>query len=575
MPESTPLGPYLLHQRLGAGGMGEVWAATRNLPGGVAQDVVIKRVRAERAADPRFASRFLDEARIAARLTHPNLVRVLDFGEHDGTWYLALERVHGADLARVLRGAGGPLPAPLALTIAHEVARGLEAAHSSTDASGRPLHLVHRDVCAANVLIGTDGSVRLTDFGVAALAQDDDGSEVVGHLATMSPEQIERLPVDARSDLFSLGVVLYQMLTGTLPFGNTEPERLRAAITSAPLRPASTLGAPPALDALLAQALARDPADRFPTATAMREALRAALHPSAPDLQATALAALLPGWLAPQPSAESAVTVVDPVSAPTVLGALDLGPRPHDDLPDLPEIVLPEPEPPVAPAPPAPTRRAGPVALAALALLAAGAVVLWQVGTSPPPQPVQLQPVSVSVRKPAPTAPAAEAAPAAPARSEGTKAEAPESEAPQAEASPSASAEPAPPPAAEPAAPAQPAPSPAPEERDLPRDALADDPPSTTEAAVAAADLEALPEDPPADLRADPTDPGTLSVRVASRWGWVRVDGKKIKGTTPIEDLQLPPGTHTVRVETPSTRRVYHRDVTITPGQHTVLVIED
>jgi serine/threonine-protein kinase len=562
-------GPFALHRRLGLGGMGEVWSATRELAGGVEQDVVVKRIRAERAAEPGFEQRFLGEARVAARLNHPALVRVLDFGQVDGAWYLAMERVDGADLARVLRNAGA-LPPAVALYIAHEVARGLSAAHALAGPDGAPLGLVHRDVCGANILLSRDGQVKLTDFGVASLARDPEG-EVAGHVSTMSPEQLAGGAVDARSDVYSLGVVLYEMLVGEKLFPGSDPGAASARPPADALVPPSRWRptVPEALDPVVLRALCLDPDGRYPSAEAFRAALRRALEPGAPDLQATALRALLPGWLSgPTQDAEAARTVVDSVSAPTVVA-----PMADDTIPSAA---------PVAPAPvaPAPPPREGlrpwQVVLGLLLFVGGWFSLQWLAlpydgsdvkDEAPPLNLVPLAPVEPAPTDRPPEAPTPWAPPEEPAA--GAPQDGPAAEAPV--LAPPAAPEPAPEAAEAPAA--APAPEPAP----------AAEPSGRTEAPVDAAEPPLPPAAPPEAEPARPApdaapaaDPGStvpVTVHLSSGWGRVRIDKKRVKGTTPLE-VPLAPGVHRIQVETPSTGRVYTREITVEPGAPQTVVIE-
>jgi hypothetical protein len=572
---TEPFGAYDLHDRLGAGGMGEVWAATRRLPGGVKQDVVVKRIRAERAAEPGFAERFVAEARVAARLGHPNLVRVVDFGQVDDAWFLAMERVDGADLARVQRAAGGRLPPGIALYIAHEVARGLAAAHGLKGEDGAPLGLVHRDVCAANVLVGRDGQVKLADFGVAGLAGQHTG-EVVGHLSTMSPEQVDGRPVDARSDVFSLGVVLYEMLVGEKLFVGRDPAALRAQIRGAVIPAPSSLhaGIPARVDAVVSKALARDPEARFASAASMRQALRDALSPGAPDLQAEALRVLLPGWLDGAPlDAEVAKTVLDTVSAPTVLADLaasartEFVPAPAAETRVDPVVSAPEA---VPPRPAWSERRA---AVVVLLLVVVGWVGLqWLAapydGTPwvPPSTPLELVPFEPVEAGPA-TAPV-------PWREEGASA----APSPIASADPSPVASPAASPYAGPPA----GPGAGPSERPGSPPVVAPaGPVDSVEEHTATSAAPPLPasEPPPADAAptstptVDPTTPARVTVQVSSGWGKLRIDGKRVKGSTPL-DVALAPGVHRIQIETPSTGRVYTREIEVAAGEQKTLTIE-
>jgi serine/threonine protein kinase len=217
-PGQHRLGPYVLGDRLGLGGMAEVFVATRPGPRGFNKKFAVKRILPELARDARFVAMFCDEARICASLSHPNIVQVIDFGESDGEVFMALEYVDGLSLARLLRlvaSARRRFPVPVALFIAHEVLRALDFAHSACDEEGRSLGIVHRDVSPGNVLIGRTGEVKLGDFGILLSAFVDRRThpgELKGKVGYMSPEQAMGGTIDVRSDVFALGIVFAEML---------------------------------------------------------------------------------------------------------------------------------------------------------------------------------------------------------------------------------------------------------------------------------------------------------------------------------------------------------------------------
>lgn len=227
------LGHYKLVRRLATGGMAEVYEARRVGPGGFSKRVAVKRVLPQLANDPRLLSMFCDEARIHAGLSHPNLVQVVDFGESHGELFMAMEYVDGINCAELLAAvesrARGVDLAP-ALFIAREVLRGLAYAHAARDEYGQPLGLIHRDVAPGNILVSRSGQVKLADFGVMrgrTIEARTAPGEIKGKIGYVSPEQALGRSVDARSDLFSLGVVLAELLLGVPLFpGNTELEIL-------------------------------------------------------------------------------------------------------------------------------------------------------------------------------------------------------------------------------------------------------------------------------------------------------------------------------------------------------------
>ncbi len=211
-------GRYLLQQRLGRGGMAEVFRATVDGPGGFSRPVAIKRILPEYSQDEWFTRMIADEARIVSRLAHPNIVQILDAGEVDGSWYIAFELVDGTDLFQLLQriySRGQALPQAYACHIAAEVAAGLDHAHSRRDEHGQPLGIVHRDVSPQNVLLSWLGEVKLGDFGIARARQrtsETQAGTIKGKIYYMSPEQARGETVDHRSDLFAVGILLYETL---------------------------------------------------------------------------------------------------------------------------------------------------------------------------------------------------------------------------------------------------------------------------------------------------------------------------------------------------------------------------
>jgi eukaryotic-like serine/threonine-protein kinase len=279
-PVPQRLGPYELIQRLATGGMAEVYLARRAGPHGFQKLVAVKRILPQLARDLDFVAMFVDEARMCARLAHPNIVQVFDFGEHEEELYMAMEYVDGTTGARLIRAAasaGEELPLEVSLHVAHSILRGLEYAHAAKDDHGRPLHLVHRDVSPGNVLIDRSGAVKLTDFGIARAAEFErrtDAGQLKGKLGYMSPEQVVGKELDGRSDLFTLGIVLAEMITLRPLFsGGRELDvllRIRDADIGAIDRNPSV---PDDVKAVLLRALAKDKLLRYPTAAAFAEAI--------------------------------------------------------------------------------------------------------------------------------------------------------------------------------------------------------------------------------------------------------------------------------------------------------------
>lgn len=265
-------------ERIAVGGMAEIFLARRCGPGGFAKLMALKRVLPELARQSEFREMFADEARLCASLSHPGLVQVFDYGEVDDTPYLAMEWVDGGDLT-VLLDAGGPLPTEAATFIMAEVVRALAYVHDALDDEGKSLKIVHRDLSPGNILISRAGDVKLGDFGVAKargrLARTEAG-QLKGTLAYLSPEQVSGGQVDERTDVYAVGLLLFELLTGERYVqGDSEVELLKAA-SHPKQRSASECCAdvPDELDKVLGKALALDPERRFPNAAALELSLR-------------------------------------------------------------------------------------------------------------------------------------------------------------------------------------------------------------------------------------------------------------------------------------------------------------
>ncbi|WP_235685682.1 serine/threonine-protein kinase [Corallococcus silvisoli] len=274
----THVGKYLVRRKLAEGGMAEIFLCTARGPEGFEKEVVIKRVRAFLASDPDFVQMFIAEARLASRLNHANVVQIFDFDKHEDTYYLAMEYVRGCslwELRKRARESMTPMPPVLVAHIGAEVARGLHYAHRLR-VNGELLNLVHRDVTPHNVLVSYDGAVKLTDFGIAKAGNKLTNPGVLkGKFAYMSPEQARGESVDVRTDVFALGVVLWELLTGGRLFqGDSEIAVLRAVQESTIVPPARlNPDVPPDLDEVIRRALERDLSKRFQTAGELERAL--------------------------------------------------------------------------------------------------------------------------------------------------------------------------------------------------------------------------------------------------------------------------------------------------------------
>jgi serine/threonine-protein kinase len=287
LAQPIPFGKYQLVERLGRGGMAEVWKARMVGPAGFQRTLVVKRILPELAEDPQFVAMFVSEARLSARLNHVNIVHVFELGEAEGEYYLAMEYVHGHTLTAVMRNLAlrGLPPPGFGAMVVRDLCRALAYAHALTDDNGEPLRLVHRDVSPANVMIGFDGGVKLFDFGIAkALAEVNEvktqTGTLKGKLGYMAPELLDGRDFDHRSDLFSVGVLLHETLTGRRLFKGAHDLQTLQLIRQARVAPPSTVNpeVPPELDAICLRALARDPDERYQTGDELAAALDPIVH---------------------------------------------------------------------------------------------------------------------------------------------------------------------------------------------------------------------------------------------------------------------------------------------------------
>jgi serine/threonine-protein kinase len=283
------LDKYEILEAVGSGGMATVYRGRATGPMGFEKAVAVKVLQDDAADDDELVRMFIDEAKLGARLTHPNIATVLDFGESGGRYWLTMEYVDGPSLATLLKGSGrsgrtrkGPVLAPTAAAwVTAGVLRALAFAHGLTGGDGKAMSVVHRDVSPHNVLLDRGGQVRLADFGIATGAYRSEKTRagvIKGKAGYMAPEQASGGKVDARSDLYAAGLTLFAMLAGAGPFTGDDTGAVRAAAAKGLDR--KTIDALPcddALKAVLHQALARKPSDRFATADAFLEALAEAV----------------------------------------------------------------------------------------------------------------------------------------------------------------------------------------------------------------------------------------------------------------------------------------------------------
>ncbi len=274
------VGNYQLIKKLATGGMAEVWLANQVGIEGFNRHIVVKRILPHLSEDPEFVQMFLNEAKIASRFNHPNIAQIYDLGQGEGQYFIAMEFIHGEDLGRLMRKAwstGQWIARPLAIRIIAEACKGLYYAHTRNDERGQPLRVVHRDISPQNILISFDGSVKLVDFGIAKAADQASMTKsgaIKGKFAYMAPEQAGGKPLDARTDLFALGLVLYELLTGVRPLKrDSELATLQAALECAIDPPSVVAEVPAELDDVVMRALAKAPDDRYRDASMFQMAL--------------------------------------------------------------------------------------------------------------------------------------------------------------------------------------------------------------------------------------------------------------------------------------------------------------
>ena len=534
------LGKYQLIRKIAAGGMAEVFLARSEGPAGFSKLAVVKRILPHLIENEEFVQMFLNEARLAAQLNHPNVIQIFELGQQDDIYFLAMEVVDGPNLRKLTKAtikAGEKLPVPAALRMISLACEGLAYAHEFRDERGRALELVHRDISPDNLLLSRQGSVKVADFGIAkasTLPSLTKSGTIKGKVSYMAPEQIRGMPLDKRSDLFSLGVVLHEVLSGTKPFDSeSEVSAMRSILQDDPRRICELRSdVPPAIQPILDRALAKDRDARYPDCRAFQADLERLLMTFPEPVRPMDLAALVERYFPREPVAETApgqdaelASVESSLLRTARSGALD----------GLATNIKPRSPPRTAPGlqptreAPRPSGRAVPLAIGV------GAVVLLGVGgfvlTHHPDAP-RIERITVPLRPASP----ARTAVASPAPDPGDL-PAPAPKAPPAPA-PAPKAPPAPAPA--PVAVAAPAPAPAPRR-----------------------------EAPHAHRR--PARPGSVAVYVQP-WAAVSVDGKPY-GITPIKPIALPAGRHQVELSNTDLHVKRTKAISVRSGQETVLKV--
>lgn len=436
------LGRYVLCDVIGGGGMAKVHVGRILGAAGFSRVVAIKRLHASHAADPRVAAMMVDEARLVSRIRHPNVVPTLDVVAMGHELLLVMEYVHGlalSDVARLASTRRERLPPAIVSRIIADTLAGLEAAHDATSERGKPLRIVHRDVSPQNVLVGTDGIARIADFGIAKaegkLAMTQAG-QIKGKLAYMAPEQILTTELDHRADVYAVGIMLWELLTGRRLFAERRPQdilRIRRTGLVEPFEPPSThvKGISAALDAVVMRALEPSAERRFASASDMASALEAALAPATPKEVGAYVAELGRNVLGdrsrvvaaveqaselnagdapitiPDQRAAAAADDVRPARPPIAsdpTGSLELlGPAPPPPRPSLAPPI--EPTPARASQVDAPSRRTRAWIIAVPFAFIAGGAVLWVATRPRPPAATPPSASAVSTASAPPSAP--------------------------------------------------------------------------------------------------------------------------------------------------------------------------
>ncbi|WP_437971354.1 serine/threonine-protein kinase [Sorangium sp. So ce260] len=346
--ERRTLDRYTLHGVIASGGMASVHFGRLVGAHGFARTVAIKRLHPQFARDPEFSSMLLDEARLAVRIRHPNVVTTLDSVQADGELFVVMEYIAGESLSSLMREAGRQgvqVPQPIGSAIIAGALAGLHAAHEATDEDGAALQIVHRDVSPQNILVGEDGISRVLDFGIARAAvrsQVSRAGQLKGKLCYMAPEQLRGAPLTRRADIYAASVVLWEVLTGRRLFTGECDAEIFGRVLEGVVQPPSVYGdVPKALDEVVLRGLDKDPERRFATALEMAAALEEALPPASPRavgawVEATA-GTLLEARAKSLAAIETSQRSAAPAPAPSSPAAVEHAPlREIDTRPALP-----------------------------------------------------------------------------------------------------------------------------------------------------------------------------------------------------------------------------------------------
>lgn len=328
---AIPFGRYQLLKKIASGGMGQVFLARTAGTQGFEKLIVIKTLLPHLADDHEFREMFFTEARIAARLNHPNLIQIFDLGQEGRSYFLAMEYVAGEDVRHLEQRArmeSQSIPLGPASRIVADAAAGLDYAHRARTSQGEPLGLVHRDVSPQNILVGFDGAVKLIDFGVVKALdrlQHTATGILKGKYPYMSPEQASGEEVDHRSDVFSLGIIFWELLTGTRLFKGASDMISIRLVRECKVAPPSAVNAaiPQDLDALVLRALSRDPEGRYPDASAFRLAIEDFIVAQKPQASSAHLVAYMRGLYGERIARDADPTACDTLNSPDQLDTGD------------------------------------------------------------------------------------------------------------------------------------------------------------------------------------------------------------------------------------------------------------
>ena len=318
--EGQPFGKYQLLQRIATGGMAEIYRARSQGAAGVTKPVVIKKILPAYASNKGFVTMFINEAKIAMGLSHGNIAQVFDFGEVNGEYFISMEWVNGQTLSKVMRRAqdiGIPyLPVSFALMIAMEISKGLQYAHTQLDEKGRPLNIIHRDISPQNIILSYEGQVKIVDFGIARATNIERQTQtglVKGKYFYFAPEQARGKELDARIDIFSAGIVMYEMLCGRRPFEGKMLDVMAKIVRGEFPRPRALNPAiPENVEKIILTALATDRTQRYATAQLLYDALAGHLYTEEKTFSADSLSRLMMYLFQRELSVEGRAVILPP-----------------------------------------------------------------------------------------------------------------------------------------------------------------------------------------------------------------------------------------------------------------------